>query len=372
MKIIVTTIFRTLNFGAVLQAYALHSKLISMGHDCKILNYRPVEIERRFNHILTFPSSFKQLFYNILLIVRYRKSREMIRSSNEFLNKYLRLSDSYITYLDILNNPPVGNVFLCGSDQIWNPRLSINKGISPIYFLKFVKDSNAIKASYAASVGENFLDEKYKNEIKDNLKSFDFISVREEKAKEILSFVNREIDVIADPVFLLNKNQWLNIAKFKEFGRKYILCYFLYHPKFLNSLLKKIKKETGYSIIIVSNDPYTKIFGSTHLNNIGPDVFLGLIANAEIILTSSFHGTALSILFNKQFYSVVPPNRGSRILNILEKTGLQDRIIENEITFRNDLSINYVEVEKKVEKLRSESIDYLNKIIKAAETKQDL
>jgi len=366
MKVITTTVFRSFNYGAVLQAYALHKKINDMGIDCEILNYRPVKSELRFKNVFQRGSSFKELIYNLLGLLKYFESRRKIDAANSFLNRNLKLSKEYNVYSDLLKSPPSADVFLCGSDQIWNPK--IHNGLSPIYFLDFIKDKKIIKASFAASVGENSIEEKYKNQIKKYLDTFKHVSVREEKAKEILSFTSKDIKVVADPVFLLNKNEWLKLIPKNKIKKKYILCYFLYQPKFLNSVVKKIKKETGYQVISVSLASYSKIYNDILIRDVGPDGFLSLLANAEIVITSSFHGTALSILMEKEFYSVASPTRGSRITNILEKVGLENRAIHDE-NFNLNNSINYKIVTPKVEILRKNSLDYLDNVLSLAPEK---
>lgn len=368
MKIITTTIFRSYNYGAVLQAYALHKKLNDLGHDCAILNFRPARGEKRFEKVFQKPNNLKELAYNLLPLFKYRESKRKIENANHFFDNNLKLTKKYETYEEIINDKPDADIFFCGSDQIWNP---IIHGLSPLYFLDFVDNSKSVKASFAASIGENFIEEKYKSKIKDYLSSFDFVSVREEEAKEILSFTGKNIEVVADPVFLLNKQEWLSISKPALRKGKYILCYFLYQPSFLNKLLKSIKKVTGYKIISVTPDPYSKIYHDVLIRDIGPDGFLGLVADAEMVITSSFHGTALSILLEKQFYSIVEETRGSRITNILKRTELEYREI-NEKSDNVDVlkKFDYMKVRNNVDAIREESITFIEKVTETAKQRK--
>lgn len=369
MKIITITFFRTFNYGAALQAYALQKKLNNLNYETKILNFRPPLSEKRFIKVFQSPKSIKEFILNIITLSKYKESIRKINNANKFLNNYLNLTQKYETYDEVMNHLPIADIYFCGSDQIWNPKI-FNR-LHPLYFLDFVDSRRSIKASFSASIAENYIEKKYTEEIKNYLSTFDFISVREEKAKELLEFTGREIEIIADPVFLLNKQEWLSIAKLPLIKEKYILCYFLYQPKFLNNLLKKLKKETGYKIISVTPEPFSKIYHDKLIMDVGPDGFLGLIANAEMVITSSFHGTALSILLEKQFYSIIGKTRGSRITNVLNKLNLSGRVItdkENELNLSNEIDYNVTT--SMVNKLRSESLAYIQKVIDFAKNKR--
>jgi hypothetical protein len=364
MKIINVTVFRTFNYGALLQAYALQRKLIDLGYSCYILNYRPKENEKRFKKIFQKSNNIKELVYNIIALIKFNESKSKISNANLFCSRYLVLTKKYETYDEILRDKPEANIFICGSDQIWNPKIH---GLSPLYFLDFVDSNKSIKASFAASIGENYLEEKYKDRVEKFLDEFHHISVREDKAKDILSYTGRDIQVISDPVFLLNKNEWINLSKPTSIKEKYILCYFLYQPKFLNNFLKYIKNKTGYKIISVTPEPFSKLYHDKLIRDVGPDGFLGLLANAEIVITSSFHGTALSILLEKEFYSIISQTRGSRIINLLKNTKLENREIteQNMFTDLND-KIDYVETNKLINNMRGMSLSYINELLQSA------
>lgn len=355
MNINIITIFRSLNYGAVLQAYSLHKKLNDIGHNCMIIDYRTEENEHKFYKVFKKSGDLKINLKNIIGFFKYKETKRMLNTSNKFFFGLLKRTKRYFTYEELLADVPQADVYFCGSDQIWNPKIT---DLNPMYFLEFVNNFETIKASFAASIGENSIDKKYYDKLNKLLKDFDFISVREEKAKEIISeFSNKQVIVIADPVFLLSKDQWLEIATSPKIKEKYILCYFLYQPQYLNNILKKIKRETGYKIITITTELFSKCYYDSLLRDVGPADFIGLIANAEFVVTSSFHGTAFSILLEKQFYAVVSPERGSRILNILNKLDLEDRVISDNIELTKDF-IEYGQVNKRVEQLRKQSMDY--------------
>ncbi|MDO5655736.1 MAG: polysaccharide pyruvyl transferase family protein [Flavobacteriaceae bacterium] len=368
MKIKTVTIFRSFNYGALLQTYALHKKLNDMGHDCSVLNYRPPATEQKMTNIVKKSKDIKSFVYNLIPLLKYNETKRMIKKADDFLNKHIKLSERYESYKEILNAPHDTDIFFCGSDQIWNP--NIFNGLDPLYFLDFVNSQKSIKASFAASLGGNYIDDKYKKEYQDYLSDFDFISVREEKAKELLEFTNKPIEVIADPVFLLTKEEWLNLAIKPNIKEKYILCYFLYQPKYLNKIIQKIKEETGLKVISVTFDAYTTIKSDKVIRDVGPDEFLGLIANAELVLTSSFHGTVLSILLEKQFYTAVWEKRGSRIKGILKKLNLSHREI-NESDNSIDIysTIDYSETNKLILSIRDNSMKFLEKVLLKAKAR---
>lgn len=355
MNIKIITMNASYNYGAMLQAYALQETL-------KTLSYYPEFIDQRgmFN---TKEKKDLKNFINFIFGIIYKKQMIEGRTKfDNFINQYQTIStEKYGSYEEIQINPPKADVFLSGSDQVWNPVT-----IKPINFLEFVKDGTK-KISYAASLGVNKIPEHNKDRLKLLINEFNYISVREEQGKNVIKeLTDKKIEVHLDPVFLLNKDEWSTIdSKVTEIDYPFVLCYILFRPTWLNDYLKDLYKKTKIRIVVIDNSPFRNIYNHKMVRNAGPREFLWLMKNAEIVITSSFHGTAFSSLFNKPFYSIVNPNAPARITNLLDKLKLKNRILEtgNQFNF-ND--INFTETNKVISAEKQRSLAYLQKSINPA------
>lgn len=304
----IVTYYNAINYGAVLQAYALHKFLTDLGYNAAFkksvtLNASVKKKNIKQQIIKLGTKSFQLLHYNDLKARRY--------SFNNFISKYLPVSDN-----------DIANVILAGSDQIWNP-LNYN----PNFFLNFPIPANVVKASYAASIGVNHIPENMENIYRQNLKNFDYISVRENNAKiELQKFTSTPININIDPTFLLKKTDWEKLEKKpkKINYEKYILVYILHIPQNINLIIKWIKNETGLPIVLIDQRGWLNYIVKSDkvIRSSGPEEFLWLTNHAEIIITSSFHGTAFSLIFEKEFYSIVNTKAPSRISSLLDNLGL--------------------------------------------------
>ena len=269
------------------------------------------------------------------------------------------MTEPYLSFEEIYKNPPVGDCYISGSDQVWNMKIA-----HEAFFLGF-GDETVRKISYAASIGIYDLDEQELQKLGDNLKNFDVVSVREKKSKEFIqSNFGRDSQVHIDPVFLLNQEKWLSIAKECKIGGDYILCYILSENELLNISIKKLKIETNYKIVIVTPNPTLKAKADIVMRDIGPCEFLYLIYNSKLILSTSFHGVAMSIVLQKDFYAYVGNHAPYRITGLLELLGLEDRLIKKlqQVSLE---PINYASIMNRIEKQVESAKRYLqNNVIK--------
>jgi polysaccharide pyruvyl transferase WcaK-like protein len=322
---IITIHFGT-NHGSVLQAYALSNYLDSIGYNAEIIDYVPERykvwnslVKKRSNK---YPLPVIIAYYPIAFCKSFR-----VRNKFEcFVKKNLNLTKRYSSKQALQKEPPEADVYITGSDQVWNNDYNGNDEFS--YYLDFTTD-DAKRIAYAASFGkEDIADSNYLSVVKSHLQTFDAISVRESNAQYILNKIGINSVHVVDPVFLRTQQQW------KEFGtkypkkEKYTLVYVM--DGIYNELLEyayKIKKETGNSIYVVS---FTKIKDnridkSFHLAD--PKDFVGLIDNSDIVVTNSFHGTAFSVLFQKRFITIGKEKYNSRILSLLTKLKLENHFV---------------------------------------------
>lgn len=233
-------------------------------------------------------------------------------------------------------------MIIVGSDQVWNS--NITKQYLKDYLLEGIK---CRKIAYAASLGSNDINEETKYLFKKLLSEFDFISLREEDSVSYLKSIcgdNNNYFTCIDPVFLLNKNQWLDFttkSKYDLQDNDYILIYMLEYNSNLIESAKILSKKYNmpiYSIEIPFVRIKKELINIRKLHDIGPIDFVKLFKNAKYILTNSFHGIAFSLIFNKKFASFAHSTLNLRIENLLKLYGLKD----NQIINKNNIDIEDV------------------------------
>lgn len=325
MKIaILTHYYKSINYGGMLQAYALCRFLNDNGYqaeqlqyihnfgennDCqkdknviKVLRKMPSYIYRKINH---------KRESDYLL-----KRRETFR---KFSERYVPHSKEIFTHDNIDFSDEQYDCFIVGSDQVWN-----FKWYDKNYFLPF---ANKTKISYAASFSMNNLNDMQKEIVKKELKNFTKISVREEKGIELLNDIGiNNAKLTVDPTLLLSKEKWMKLIPEKIISDRYIFAYFLGNNDDAKKLMKKFSKKMGLKIVSISiASGNLKIKDQRDsdliLDNIDPFDFVSLIKNAEYIFTDSFHATLFSGIFSKQFIVFKREKydrMSSRIVNILE------------------------------------------------------
>jgi len=316
-KVGIITYHNGKNHGAVLQAYALFKKLEKMGIDSEIINFEP-DIERKLG--------FKQRAFIVLSSIIPKN-----KGFDRFLKEKIKMSPKYKKSFDLKNLNSKYDYFITGSDQVWNPNAIDKQGA---YFLDFVSDINK-KIPYAPSFGISEVPKDKVEQIRGYLDKFSKISVREETGKKIINDVfKKDCEVVLDPTLLLDKEEYEQICTQKKLLEPYIFVYFNSSEK-LNKTAQELSKKTGYKVVSVhmtklnQKSDFIKDYGAD------PQKFLSYIKNAELVLADSFHGTALSIVFEKPFLTFVNDSSGkfqtdSRKIDLLTRLGLSDRIVDNE------------------------------------------
>ena len=349
MKATIITMTRTYNYGATLQAYALQEYIRCMGNDCLIIDHmNPGETHRKV--------SIKDLSFGNLLKLPYKKRLEDgYRRFECFYRNHMNMTRPYYSESELFADPPVADVYISGSDQVWNPRdAKLNR-----FFLNFAPEEKK-RISYAASLGVSNIPEENKKQISDYLQKIDGISLREEKAYDsIRELTDKPISVNCDPVFLLDREQWRAIQSPVD-GLKpgeYILCYLIYRPEWFSEWIKQIGKKTGKKIVVVGLQGYRRIRCDRYIRDAGPSEFLWLIDNAAAVATTSFHGSAFSILFGKPLVAIPDPPRPTRIRNLLKLFGLErSELNNNDSRFEfEEYSIEKVDAIVKIEREKSEN-----------------
>lgn len=325
MKIGILTFHNAHNYGAVLQAFALREYLISLGHNVEFINYHISE----FDKYALYPFNLNDkgsLIKKIKLLIVFVLSlyRRILRHKkfNQFIKKHLISSRKMSR--ESFNVKGSYNAIVFGSDQIWNPL--ITKGFDPVYWGEFNAGDEVLKVAYAASMDQN-LDTSEAREIATKfLRNFNSIGVRENSMIPLLKcLTNKKIHHVLDPTFIVDKSCFERIKKTPKINKKYVLTYtVLGHPMVL-SLANKIAKELNCSIInLASNISAIRKFNTIETSS--PEEFIGYIANAQCIITTSFHATVFSILYKRPFYTINLTNTG-RTAALLKDLGLETRLV---------------------------------------------
>lgn len=363
-KIGILTFQNADNYGALLQAYALKMTLHNQGHTVHILNYFCPKLEREYK-IVRWPClNLKDIIRQLIHLVM-SPCKLYIRSRFDgFRKRYL--TDTCFLYPDLISNQTKNyDLFISGSDQVFNPRIT---DFDDNFFLSFCSDKTK-NHSYAASFGmqmEN-LTEKERRFLSKNLMNFSHISVREKQGTQIVKALTaQEAQTHLDPTLLITKNQWQSIALFPKKRRNYVLLYLMHKDNKLIEFAKRLAKLKGLKLLYISQVlDVKKRIPATHIT---PTVqqWLGLFLNASYVVTNSFHGLAFSINFNKNFFLGKLPASwpvNSRLDNLLDITGLQPRLYTH-FTDNYDQPIDWETVNQKLAKERQKAFIYLKEITK--------
>ena len=259
------------------------------------------------------------------------------------------------------------DVYMVGSDQVWNP--GIYSSLLP-YMLTFAPKGKK-RVSYASSFGVSQIDASQQWLYKRYLPEFSAIGVRERNAVEMVEDIARcHATWVLDPTLLLNKEDWMKVASYPyEIKNIYILVFELIPSPYIMDLAKTLSKEKGLTIVRLCKNAAseTKEKGIISITDAGPAEFVGLFANADMVITNSFHGTAFSINFGKEFYTVTPLHKqnNSRQQSLLELFSIKERLIleGTEISTITRKPIDYAIVNSTLDKERKKSINFLNSAI---------
>lgn len=372
MKIGIISVNNAHNFGTAMQALGFKTYLETLGHEVQIINYRNPHIEKSYRpgHLLPGSTKKSKRKYNKKWLNEFFKKPYMpIRRSRfeKFFNEYFNLTAPFSTVKQLRNAKLDFDVVFVGSDQIWNS--TITKGLDPAFFGDFVGE-NTIVASYGASIGNPEVPERELPVFAENFNRMDYISVREENAKNVFQLLtNKEIAVVCDPTFLPDKDFYKQFVSPKNpYGNKKYIYVHVHHYNSkaveLVKAAKKLSKKTGLPIVHnIQTAKFNNQLGTTCVA--GPIETLNAIAHSEYILTQSFHLSVFALLFEKNFITLKRDRNNDRLENLFKKLELSEHFVEPEAElpdFKN-LTVNFKEVHKKMEAMRPTSVDFINTVL---------
>lgn len=377
MKVGIITILKVNNYGAELQAYATQAALKKLGYEAEIIDYlfyknpnhKPTRRSRpMFSHSLVV--KVKERLYPIierLRSARNKKSQQLRKQRFEMFHRdntsmsatYHIIDELYAAKMDY-------DVYLTGSDQVWNP--NIYSSLDP-YFLDFApKESKRI--SYAASFGVTQIPDYAKAYYRKQLLNYSVIGVRERSAVNIVKAIaGKDAEWVLDPTLLLSQEEWQKVSRPCHINGEYILIYELTPCSYIRQLAEHFHQEKGWKMVRVCKSviPEEKDGSILNITDAGPAEFLSLVANATLVVTNSFHGTAFSVNFNRDFYTILPMRKqnNSRQRSLLEMFGLTERLLMEGSPMPNasSMTIDYTTVSMRLSNERRKSINFLKQAI---------
>lgn len=374
-KIGLITIHRIFNYGSVLQAYALQNICTSLGFAVEIIDYIYPNKSHRNNDYgkkldtceLSRKDKCKSLLFKCLYALPLCLQHKRIRC---FMYNKLNLShNSYSSPEDLQLNIEKYDIYMTGSDQIWNPRYT---GGDSSFFLPFVS-KEVKKIAYSSSFGISDIPKNLYDKYAEMLSSFQYISVREKSGISLVNKIaGKDAQLVLDPTLLLNEKEWGQFISKRKIKEKYILCYFLNYTfngyPYIDDLAEHLSNLTGYKLVKIARPPQKLINKNTQFEvSASPEDFISLIAHSELVLTTSFHGTAFALNFKRPMFSIVSnsANMDSRQRDLLKSVGLEHRLLEVGAKYPSldNLKCDYTVASYKLDSLRESSLAFLKKAL---------
>lgn len=347
MKIVLLTIWHIGNYGAEMQTYATVKALQSLGHKVEVVDIRltdasHISVKGRISKVISFFSPSE-------------------RKINAFWKKFIPSTRRYRSLNQLQQYPPQADLYLVGSDQVWNPELTGD--LSNVFFLDF-GNNDVVRASYASSFGtDKWNYSQMKDEVQRLLSRLNHISCREQSGVELLKReFSLDATMVVDPTMLFASYKEL-IGKVEETNN--LVYYPLGANEPITTYCQGLAKRLGLNAVNAQRT--TKILRKIVWQRNSPQEWIRDIASARFVVTPSFHGCVFSILYQRQFAIVIQnTKRATRIVNLLESLGLKNRIYESyealEAAKPWEQPIDYSSVMPKLEILRTASFNFLKSL----------
>ena len=369
-KIGIITMHRVFNTGSALQTYALYHTVRQLGYDCEVIDY---QYPNSFHHQTKTTSApfLKRLWERAKYFVLYRSRMQHARFERFQKNEW-ESSPYYETRESIFNNAPKYDLCITGSDQVWNPRCM--KG-DTVFFCAF--NPNTPHIAYASSFAQGAIPQELQPLYAQHLGTYKAIGVREDSGAELISkLTGLQAKVVCDPTLLLTASDYMPFIKraFTYTKKRYLLAYILDyafnpHPTILQ-LIKHISKERKLEVVYLMANTVNNYKIGHSITSAGPNEFLKLFSEATYVVTSSFHGVAFSLLFERDFHAVTPNSEqeDGRIHTLLKSIGAASRAVKQgtDVSDITCAPIDYAEIRPQLDKLRKESFDFLQTAIQEA------
>lgn len=371
---IMTLYYKNNNYGGVAQAYALNKYFINLGYDSELISYNKEKSDLNLvNKNKNVKMIAKRCFNKAKKIMNKTIEKKLEKNYSEGLRmradnlENFRNSIPHSKVYDSKNINEIAekyDIFVTGSDQVWNPGV-----INNAYVFSFLDSKNIF--SYASSLAVTEVTNQYIDFMKKELKKYNHISVREQQSKEILEkAIEKKVEWVVDPTLLLERKEWDSLLETPLIEDKYIFSYMIGDSKEQRKKIKEFSKKKNLKLVTI---PYIKNgnkfefriedyrFGDKQMLDITFENFLNLIKNAEYIITDSFHAVCFSYIFKKEFYVFEKESlisTSSRIYSLLELFGTLNRIIKNKIPTQDNF-LDYNKIDENILPMIEQSKKYI-------------
>lgn len=373
-KIAIVNRTNYLNYGSVLQSYALLKTIENLGYECEIIWEKGSVNENYDFRIHKIIISFIRLLLHPSLIKRNRTIASAIKESpvdsekkilfSEFLEKEIkRRNFNHFSYNFGLVSKKYDK-FVCGSDQVW---CSTSLYVDPLMYLRFAQKKKRV--AYAPSIGRSYIPQYNSHIMKKYISQIPFVSIREfDAAVLVKNLIKRDIPVVADPSLLIDSKNWLSISNKVDTPKDYLLCYFISTPsEKTQEEIYCFSRNKNKTIVSLNSK---LMFIENKINviypNCGPKEFIEYIYKSTCVMTDSYHGMLFSLIFNKQFYSIEREYEGydqsSRQLSLLKYLSLEENYIKKGCVILEN-NIDYNNVNKLLTDFKEKSLLYLKQAL---------
>ena len=318
------------NFGSVFQSYGLVKYLRNQGYNAELIDYRPVYYERGRNVLKKY----------VGIALNYSAYKRQHEKYQDFIDRYLPKGKVYHTLEDLKTMESKDTIFIAGGDQLWNSFHAC--GNDDAYKLTFVSECK--KIAYGTSMGRNTFDRTELEELSKKIADFCSIGLREQSTVSLLQpYTNVPVYHAADPVLLLEPKDYMEfIGERRLIKEPYMVMYLAAKSDLLSQTVDYVARKRGLKVVHVCGFK-KKCDCDYFLKDTGPQELLNLIYYSDFVVSASFHATLFSILFQKQFCTLLPEaGTNTRIEDLLSNFKLPERIIHYQSEIKNlDVDIDF-------------------------------
>lgn len=364
MKVGILTFPNSVSYGATLQMVALQQTVRLLGHDAEVINYHNPYMKAEKH---TKKSSQNPLKFGVQRRLRPVMHRRLYENFRNFERRQVQTFPRR-PFTDRRQLSRLGERYdavICGSDQVWNPAIT-DTDLS--YFLDFCGESTR-RVAYAPSFGKEEFSEEFCRLIQPELTRFSALSVRETPGKKLVEeLTGRQASLVVDPTFLVEAGKWAEMERPHPAGAsEYVLYFAVSRSDSLMKRCREFSKKHGIKMVVVGGNPLAaRRNGDPLLEyavDIGPEEWLYLMHHARYVFTNSFHGTAFSVIFKKDFYVQYPAHIGSRLRQVVEMLGLEERVVRDGADLC-EKAISYDKAGIAFDRMREQSLQYLEDALK--------
>lgn len=358
-RIGIITYHRSHNYGAQLQAYATRTALEQMGYQAEVIDCNRIGEDDRlffwnFNNIKGFLGSLR----NNLLSLLSEKKRQRLFSA--FSEQKIGLSAPCPTRAELEQICSRYDAVITGSDQVWHPQICEG---DTTFFLDLPLRREQ-KIAYAPSFGVSEYSAEETAKYMPLINDIGHLSAREEAGQELIRrHLGRDAPLVLDPTMLLTREDWDTLARPSPYQHYLLYFTILDEPPATDALVRRIAAERKLRIVRIGRVKDIMKRGFINARGNGPQEFLGLVRDADFIVTSSFHGSVFSILYQKDFLCVPNNNnRNSRLETLVRRLGLESRLVHDVNQYRADAArpaIDYTTANERLARGRDESLEFL-------------